>query len=104
MKHRLIVFALGTLIAHNTAGCLPAENYAGRDQPGPHLIIGLDHDELKQIATVWGTEWADALIADPRWPTCRQAAALTAAHAIVRTAIDDIARILDSEILRHTSR
>ena len=50
-------------------------------------------DELKLMAECWGTQFADALIADPRWPRCRQGAAIAAADVIVRTAIDKIAKI-----------
>jgi hypothetical protein len=55
----------------------------------------LDCDELRQISEEWGTQWADALIEHPRWPSCDQGAAICAAKVIVRKAIAGIAAILD---------
>jgi hypothetical protein len=57
--------------------------------------MSLDQAELKQIAEIWGTQFADCLVTDARWPACNQAAAVVAAGAIVKNAIDDMARILD---------
>jgi hypothetical protein len=57
--------------------------------------VNLDSNELKFIAQTWGEEFADALIADPRWPGCNQSIAVTAAEAIVRTAIKSVAAVLD---------
>jgi hypothetical protein len=57
--------------------------------------VSIDSDELKFIAQVWGEQYADALIAGSRWPRCNQSSAVAAAEAIVRTAITDIAAILD---------
>ncbi len=57
--------------------------------------MSLDSGELKFIAQFWGEQYADALIASPRWPRCNQSSAIAAAEAIVRTAITDVAAILD---------
>ncbi|WMT78861.1 hypothetical protein [Bradyrhizobium sp. Ash2021] len=59
-----------------------------------HLSASLDYNELKLIAESWGTQWADALIASPRWPSCNKATTVLAAGAIVESAINGIARIL----------
>jgi hypothetical protein len=59
------------------------------------LGTGVSRAELEQLAETWGTEFADCLIADRRWPSCNQAAAVVAAGAIVKFAIARIARILD---------
>jgi hypothetical protein len=64
----------------------------------PRDLPGLDPDDLKLIAERWGTTYADNLISDPRWPTCRQNAAITAVEAIVRTAIVDVAAILNTGV------
>jgi hypothetical protein len=58
-------------------------------------MSNLDSNELKFMAQVWGEEFADALIADHRWPRCNQSRAIVAAEAIVRTAITSVAAILD---------
>jgi L-fucose mutarotase/ribose pyranase (RbsD/FucU family) len=52
-------------------------------------------DELEQISKIWGAQFADCLITDARWPSCNQTAAVVAAGAVVKSAIDGIARILD---------
>jgi hypothetical protein len=65
-------------------------------RPRDLLSICLDSDDLKLIAERWGTTYADNLISDPRWPTCRQNAAIAAVEAIVRTAIVDVAAILNT--------
>jgi hypothetical protein len=70
------------------------ETNAAPGRPGPPL--GLDPDDLKLIAEGWGATYADKLIGDPHWPTCRQNAAIVAAEAIVRTAIIDVAAILNT--------
>jgi hypothetical protein len=62
---------------------------------GKRAVMSLDSDELKFIAQIWGEGLADALIADHRWPRCNQNRAITAAEAIVRTAIKSVAAILD---------
>jgi hypothetical protein len=62
---------------------------------GKRAIVSIESDQLKFIAQVWGEEFADALIADPRWPRCNQHNAIAAAEAIVRTAITGVAAILD---------
>jgi L-fucose mutarotase/ribose pyranase (RbsD/FucU family) len=81
-----------------------AETHAGAGATTlvPHLLqkrnpedMSLDQAELKQIAETWGTQFADCLIADARWPSCNQAAAVVAAGAVVKSAIGGIARILD---------
>jgi hypothetical protein len=56
----------------------------------------LDQAELKQIAETWGTQFADCLIADRRWPTCNQRAAIRAAGFVVELAITGISAIIDS--------
>jgi hypothetical protein len=73
------------------------ETNAAPGQPGPPLgSTCLDPDDLKLIAEGWGTTYADILIGDQRWPTCRQNAAIAATEAIVRTAITDVAVILNA--------
>jgi hypothetical protein len=73
------------------------ETNAAPGQPGPPLgSTCLDPDDLKLIAESWGTKYADYLIGDLHWPTCRQNAAIVAAEAIVRTAIIDVAAILNA--------
>jgi hypothetical protein len=57
--------------------------------------MSLDSGELKFIAQIWGEEFADALIANPRWPRCNQSRAIAVAESIVRTAITGVAAILD---------
>src|SRR6266436_6076142 len=61
---------------------------------GKCCTVSLDSGELKFIAQVWGEQYADALIAGPRWPRCNQSRAIAAAEAIVRTAITGVAAIL----------
>jgi hypothetical protein len=56
----------------------------------------LDQAELRQLAETWGTQFADCLIADARWPTCNQPAAIHAAGLVVDRAIIGIVAILDS--------
>jgi hypothetical protein len=67
--------------------------------PGPHIFsrgeAALDPIDLKQISTVWGLQFADCLIADLRWPTCNQQAAIRAAGLVVDRAIIGIVAILD---------
>jgi hypothetical protein len=72
------------------------ETSAAPGQPGPLLGSSLDPDDLKLIAEDWGTIYADRLIRDPRWPTCRQNAAIAAIEAILRIAIVDVALILST--------
>jgi hypothetical protein len=73
------------------------ETNAAPGQPGPPLgSTCLDPNDLKLIAERWGTTYADNLIGDPRWPASRQNAAVVAAEAIVRTAIIDVAAILNT--------
>src|SRR6059036_521849 len=62
---------------------------------GKRTIMSIESDELKFIAQVWGEEFADALIADPRWPRCNQNSAIAAAESIVRTAITSVAAVLN---------
>jgi hypothetical protein len=59
---------------------------------------------LKQVAESWGTQFADALILDPRWPGCDQSAAIRATALIVDHAITRIVAILDEsdEFREHT--
>jgi len=57
--------------------------------------VSLESDELKFIAQFWGERYADALIANPRWPRCNQSRAIVAAESIVRSAITGVAAILD---------
>jgi hypothetical protein len=54
----------------------------------------IDADELREISKNWGTQWADALIADRRWPRCDQKVVVAKAGAIVGLAIAGIAAIL----------
>jgi hypothetical protein len=61
----------------------------------PHILI-LDAAELEQISEIWGAQFADTLIADRRWPTCNQPAAIRAAGFVVERAITGIVAILDS--------
>jgi hypothetical protein len=56
----------------------------------------LDPAELEQISQIWGTQWADALITDRRWPTRNQSAAIRAVGLIVERGITEIVAILDS--------
>jgi hypothetical protein len=73
------------------------ETSAAPGQPGPPLgSTCLDPDDLKRIAESWGVMYADNLIGDPRWPTCRQDAAISNVEAILRTAIIDVAAILNA--------
>jgi hypothetical protein len=73
------------------------ETNAAPGQPGPPLgSTCLDPDDLKLIAEGWGATYADNLISDPRWPTCRQDAAISNVEAILRTAIIDVAAILNA--------
>jgi hypothetical protein len=71
---------------------LPMFELAAPGQPASPL----DPADLKLIAEMWGTTYADNLIGDARWPTCRQNDAIAAAEAIVRTAIIDVAVILNT--------
>lgn len=57
--------------------------------------MNLDQAELKQIAEIWGAQFADCLITDRRWPTCNQPAAIRAAGLVVDHAITGITAILD---------
>ena len=63
---------------------------------GKRTVVSLDSGELKFIAQFWGEKFADALITHPRWPRCNQHNAIAAAEAIVRTAITDVAAILNT--------
>jgi hypothetical protein len=71
---------------------------AGADVRGgssvPHIILGAT--ELEQISENWGVQFADVLITDQRWPTCKQPAAIRAAGVVVERAITGIVAILDS--------
>ena len=62
---------------------------------GKRTVVSLDSAELKFIAQFWGERYADALISGPRWPLCNQSRVITAAEAIVMTAIKSVAAILD---------
>jgi hypothetical protein len=55
----------------------------------------LDADELEQLSTIWGAQFADILITDRRWPTCNQPEAIRAAGLVVDRAIIGIVAILD---------
>ena len=67
-------------------------------QSRPRLSAGLDPDNLRLIAESGGTKYADNLIGDRRWPRCNQKVAIAAAEAIVRTAITDVAAILNAGV------
>ena len=88
MKH----FARDTPIAAQKTR--PAGVAGGR----PRDPICLDSDDLKLVAESWGATYADNLICDARWPRCNQSAAIAAAEAILRTAIIDVAAILNTGI------
>jgi hypothetical protein len=85
------------LIARNAP--LAGENVRAGSS-GPHILRGknlmLDPVELGQISEIWGTQFADILITDRRWPTCDQSAAVRAAGLVVDRAITGIVAILDS--------
>jgi hypothetical protein len=85
-----------------SAGCLPAEisQAGGITPPACDLFefrtpADLSRVELTRFAESLGTQWADALITDPRWPSCNQAAAIVAAGAVVDRTASEIANILD---------
>jgi hypothetical protein len=56
----------------------------------------LDAAELEQISEIWGLQFAEALIADRRWPTCDQPRAIRAAGVIVERAICEIVATLNT--------
>jgi hypothetical protein len=55
----------------------------------------LDAAELEQISEIWGMQFAEALIKNPRWSTCDQPEAIRAAGVIVKHAIREIVATLD---------
>jgi hypothetical protein len=69
-----------------------SDSSAGASYPA----AGLDSGYLRLVAESWGATYADNLISDARWPTCRQNAAITAVESILRNAIMDVAAILST--------
>ena len=57
--------------------------------------MSLDSGELKFMAQTWGERFADTLIADPRWPRCKQHSAVAAAERVVMASIKAVEAILD---------
>jgi len=50
---------------------------------------------LKGVAETWGTQFADTMICDPKWPKCDQARTIRAARAVVARAIQTIIATLN---------
>jgi hypothetical protein len=67
------------------------EKLRGPDRPARAYFF----DELEQLSKIWGMQFAEALITDPRWPTCDQGEAIRAAGVIVKRAIREIVATLD---------
>jgi hypothetical protein len=93
---RDLPIAAQTTRPDGVAGIRPRDLLPKFDNRSPESGTCLDPDDLKLIAERWGTTYADNLISDPRWPTCRQDAAISNVEAILRTAIIDVAAILSA--------